>query len=74
MMVLSVLVRDMVAAERELDLLKTGVGDAQPPGALIYVEPGLGPGSSLGEGRGQWGGFLIISSDSGWSGPGGLDG
>lgn len=33
MMVLSVLVREMVAAERELDLLKTGVGDAQPPGS-----------------------------------------
>ena len=33
MMVLSALVRDMVAAERKLGALRTGVGDAQPPGS-----------------------------------------
>ena len=37
MMVLSALVRDMVAAERKLGALRTGVGDAQPPGSS-YID------------------------------------
>ena len=39
MMVLSALVRDMVAAERELGALRTGVLVLRPQGPLIYTIP-----------------------------------
>ena len=74
MMVLSALVRDMVAAEPELGALRTGVLVLSPQGPLIYVKPGWGPlcGHCWGRGGGRGCGSLIRSSDHGWSGPGGL--
>lgn len=77
MMVLSALVRDMVAAEWELGVLRTGVRGAQPPGSpyIRGARVGARLWSSLGEGRGPWGvGLLSDPVTVGSQGPVGLVG
>ena len=71
MMVLSVLVRDMVAAEWELDILKIGVGDAQPPGSL-YMTQRCGQGHHWEKGEGNAVGFLSFPVTAGGQGLVGL--
>lgn len=77
-MALSALVRDMVVAELERGVLRTG-HSARPPGALYtHAELGWGPGCGgvgLERGEGCGVGSLIRPSEDGWSPvPGGLVG
>lgn len=63
MMVLSALVRDMVAAEWELGMLRTGVRGAQPPGSPYICGARVGPGCGhhweRGGGHGGWVSYQI---------------
>ena len=61
MMAFSALVRDMVVAELEPGVPRTGLCVLTPRDPFIYTEPGWGPGCGhwSGEGRGLWGWGLL---------------